>query len=252
MHRISLVNSADPLQQGECVRITGDEAKHAVKVKRLEPGERIELLTGFGLIAEASMVGAEKLGKKDGWAVDVRVEAVRRAPPIYPQIDVRSAVPKGPRLEEMVDQLSQVGAASWGPLRSERSVVNPREGKLERLERVCQESAKQCGRAWLLQVQPSLSFKQLLDAPGPVVVADASGEPYKPMRTQRLTLAVGPEGGWSSAELELLRRSGARITRFGSHTMRVETAAAAACAIVMDLEQRQGPPPGIPDVEVSQ
>ncbi|MFI4893920.1 MAG: RsmE family RNA methyltransferase [Phycisphaerales bacterium JB058] len=252
MHRISLANSGEPLQQGECVRITGDEARHAVKVKRLEPGERLELLTGSGLVAEASMVGAEKLGKKDGWAIDVRVEAVRRAPPVYPQIDVRSAVPKGPRLEEMVDQLGQIGATSWGPLRSERSVVNPREGKLGRLERICEESAKQCGRAWLMRIERALQFKELLDAPGPIVVADQSGEPYQPMRVQRLTLAVGPEGGWTSAELELLRRSGARITRFGSHVMRVETAAAAACAIIMDLEQRQGPPPGIPGEEASE
>ncbi len=252
MHRISLASTGEPLEVGSDVRITGDEARHAVKVKRLETGERIELLTGRGLTAQALVLGSERLGKKDGWAIDVRVESVRRCPPVYPQIDVRSAVPKGPRLEEMIEQLSQVGAATWGPLRTERSVVHPREGKLERLDRVCEESAKQCGRAWLLQIQPTLALKELLDAPGPVIVADASGAPYKPMRAQRVTLAVGPEGGWASAELELLRRSGARITRFGAHVMRVETAAVAACSIVMDLEQRQGPPPGIPGQEDSQ
>ena len=249
MHRISLASTGEPLESGSDVRITGEEARHAVKVKRLETGDHLELLSGRGQIAQATVLGAEKLGKKDGWAIDLRVESVRRAPPVYPQIDVRSAVPKGPRLEEMIEQLSQVGAATWGPLIAERSVVNPREGKLSRLDRICEESAKQCGRAWLMQIEQVLQFKQLLDAPGPVVVADASGEPYKPMRAQRLTLAVGPEGGWTDAELELLRRSGAKVARFGSHVMRVETAAVAACLIIMDQEQRQGPPPGIPGQE---
>lgn len=249
MHRISLPSSEAALEVGSIVRIMGDEARHAIKVKRLEPGEPVEILGGQGLIARAVMVATEKLGKKEGWALDLRVEGVRRSPPASPHIDVRSGVPKGPRLEEMIDQLSQVGAAGWGPLRSERSVVNPREGKLSRLDRVCEESAKQCGRAWVMQIEPTLGFQQLLDAPGPVIVADASGERYKPLHVQRLTLAVGPEGGWTGSELDMLRRSGARITRFGSHTMRVETAAVAACAIVMDLEQRQGTPTGIPNEE---
>lgn len=237
------------IEVGAVVRVADEEARHAVKVKRLEPGEAVEILTGQGVVARAVMVGTERLGKKEGWALDLRVESVRRASPVYPLVDVRSAVPKGPRLEEMVDQLGQVGAASWGPLRSERSVVNPREGKLSRLGRVCEESAKQCGRAWVMQIQETLGFQQLLDAPGPVIVADASGERYAPLRVQRLTLAVGPEGGWTGSELDMLRRSGARIVRFGSHVMRVETAAVAACAIVMDLEQRIGPPAGIPAEE---
>lgn len=249
MHRISLASSEPALEAGVVIRIDGEEARHAVKVKRLEPGEAIELLTGQGLVAHAVVVECEKLGKKEGWAIDVRVESLRRVPPASPQIDVRSAVPKGPRLEEMIDQLSQVGAASWGPVIAGRAVVNPREGKLSRLSRVCEESAKQCGRAWLMQIEPAIGWKDLLGAPGPVVVADASGEPYTPMRVQRLTLAVGPEGGWTENELEEFRLSGARIARFGPHAMRVETAAVAACAIAMDAEQRQGTPTGIPTQE---
>lgn len=249
MHRISLASSEPAIEAGMEIRIDGEEARHAVKVKRLEPGEPIELLTGQGLVARASVVGCEKLGKKEGWAIDVRVESLRRVAPASPQIDVRSAVPKGPRLEEMIDQLSQVGAASWGPVISQRAVVNPREGKLSRLSRVCEESAKQCGRAWLMQIEPAVGWQDLLGAPGPVVVADASGEPYAPMGIQRLTLAVGPEGGWTEGELDELRRSGARIARFGPHAMRVETAAVAACAIALDTEQRQRPPAGIPTQE---
>lgn len=251
MHRISIPSSGVGIEAGAVIRVTDEEARHAVKVRRIEQGEAVEILTGQGLVARAVVAGVERLGKKEGWALDLRVESVRRASPAHPQVDVRSAVPKGPRLEEMIDGLGQVGAASWGPLRTERSVVNPREGKLSRLERVCEESAKQCGRAWVMQVQPALGFRELLDAPGPVIVADASGEHYRPLGVQRLTLAVGPEGGWTGSELELFRRSGARVARFGSHAMRVETAAVAACAIVMALEQRLGLPAGIPGEEGS-
>ncbi|RNC80580.1 MAG: 16S rRNA (uracil(1498)-N(3))-methyltransferase [Phycisphaera sp.] len=249
MHRIFYQFEGATPAPGDEVRIIGEEARHALRVKRLETGHRLEVIDGSGTLAHASVLGSEKLGKRDGWALLLTVESVLEAPRDIPHIDVRSAVPKGPRLESMVDALSQVGAATWGPLISERAVVDPREGKLSRLERVVEESAKQCGRAWLMEIAPRTFIDDLQGLGEHLVVADASGEPYKPTGSNFITLAVGPEGGWSQSELDKLRQSGARVCAFGTHVMRIETAVVSACAIMLDAEQRDRVVPGTPGRE---
>lgn len=249
MHRIFYqFEGATPAPSDE-VRIIGEEARHAIRVKRLEKGESVELIDGSGLIAQATVHGSEKLGKREGWALVARIDAVSRAISERPRVDVRSAVPKGPRLESMIDTLSQVGAASWGPLVSERIVVDPREGKLSRLERVVEESAKQCGRAWLMEISPRTFIQDLIETGDQLVVADASGEPYEALGSDAVVLVVGPEGGWTTDELTKLREGGARVCRFGTHVMRIEAATVAACAIMLDAEQRARAASGTPEQE---
>ena len=248
-HRIALASDdpagavlLDAPAPGTLLAIDGEEAHHAVRVKRLEPGEPVELLTGAGLIAESSFDHAEKLGKKGGWRVIVRLDRLREEPKLTPRVEVRSAAPKGPRLEWMIDQLAQVGAASWGPLLTARSVTEPRDGKRQRLMRVAAEAAKQCGRAWTLEIGPErnldAAIKRGSDQDAVLVVADASGEPYEPIGRESVRLLVGPEGGFDDGELDQLRSAGARVASFGPHTMRVETASVVAAASIIEHERR--------------
>lgn len=238
MHRIFYQHDGQAPSPGDNVQIVGEEAKHAVRVKRLGDGAQVEIIDGSGLLAQATLTGTEKLGKREGWALNARIDSVSRADPIRPQVIVRSAVPRGPKLEGMIEGLSQIGASGWGPLITERAVVDPREGKMHRMERVVEESAKQCGRPWLMEIQPRVMLRDVLESDIPVVVADASGERYEPTGDAMILLAVGPEGGWSDKELAKLRKSGARICSFGSNIMRIETAAVTACSIILDHEQR--------------
>ncbi|MEM1330821.1 MAG: RsmE family RNA methyltransferase [Planctomycetota bacterium] len=223
---------------GALLAVEGDEAHHAVRVKRLEPREPVEVLADDGRVISASFDHAEKLGKKGGWRVILRVESARTEDPIRPGLRVCSAAPKGPRLEWMIDQLSQVGAAAWCPLITKRSVTEPREGKLSRLARVSAEAGKQCGRSWNLRIEREAVLDRLLASPPEgLVVADASGTPYEPTGLDTLTLLVGPEGGFEDAELARLRDAGARIARFGPHVMRVETASVVAAGQMIELER---------------
>lgn len=239
MHRI-LVDHL-PGAPGETLIISGDEAQHALRVKRVRAGEAIELLDGQGTIASARAIDALTAPprRRAPEEVHVIIDAIRRVPPLSPRIEVWSATPKGPRLDDMIDQLSQIGVACWRPLSTERSIVDPRDTKLARLDRILRESAKQCARAWLMQIGDKASFAQAIAAePGTdIILADASGAPLA-MNTPSsaspavaIRLLIGPEGGWTPAELAAARAAnggGVHIHRFGPHIMRLETAAVAA------------------------
>jgi 16S rRNA (uracil1498-N3)-methyltransferase len=250
MHRI-LVTQTIP-DTGQVIAISGEEAAHAVRVKRLEPGDTLELLDGAGIIAAAEVRAIGRGSKRDGPTLEARITQRQEVLPAVPSLEVYTATPKGGRVDEMIDQLSQVGAATWGPLETARGIVEPRERKLERLERLTHEAAKQCGRAWLLRIERPATLSGLLAGKDcRVILADASGIPYDPATVRgvpRVRLLIGPEGGWTAEELDLARSLGAAIARFGPHTMRIETAAVAAAAVVMAgspgerLPSNDGPP----------
>lgn len=242
MHRIFA--DFEPLSLGEVLRIDGEEAAHALKVKRLRGGERVEVLNLRGGVARGIVdlpsAGASRRHPELG----VRIESVETHAALEPRLEVRTATPKGGRVDDMIDQLTQVGAASWGDLACERSVVEPREHKLSRLERIAAEACKQSGRTWALEVNASKTVDGVVrggESAPTIVIADAGGEAWecstlKPGQT--IVLLIGPEGGFTSGELHLARDAGARITRFGAHTMRIETAAVVAAGVIL----HQSPP----------
>jgi 16S rRNA (uracil1498-N3)-methyltransferase len=235
---------------GVSVTITGDEAVHAARAKRLEAGDRLALHDTRGKVAVADVTATRK-SSRGMWEVEVVVRESVVVAQGVPRVEVWSATPKGARLDEMIEGLSEVGATSWSPLAAARSVVEPREGKLERLRRVTTESLKQCGRAWALEIGTGGGVKEAMAVPsaGSLVVAEATGESYTPRARMGgegcksedegavVRVLVGPEGGFTSQELAVLREAGARFCEFGPHVMRIETAAVVAAAIVRDRER---------------
>lgn len=206
--------------------ITGDEAGHAARAKRLRPGEPVALLDGRGLVADAEVLRTEA-GKRA--LLEVRLGAVRRVAPASPRVEVWCPPPKGDRLETMIDQLSQAGATAWRPLRtarSERDAFRP-----DKLERVAIEAAKQCGRAWTLAIGDWADFGDAI-ADDRAALADASGRPGGPAGGD-IVLLIGPEGGWTPEELAQAAGAGRPVVRFGPHAMRIETAAVAGAACLL-------------------
>ena len=216
------------------INIVGDEAHHAIRVKRLQAGDRLEVLNGRGLRAIGVITSVHKLPRTGDWAMDLQIEACHTLPRTSPRVEVWTSTPKGARLDEMVEGLSEAGAASWHPLQTERTVVDPREHKLQRLERLLIESAKQSGRAWPLEIHPGGLIEAALRFDGMLIVCDGSGTPWSGSEAAKnLRILVGPEGGWTDAELNIMKTAGARVHRFGPHVMRIETAAVVACGVVL-------------------
>ena len=198
-HRIYLQDAEFEAQS--LLVIEGDEAEHAVRVKRLRPGDAVEILNGRGDIAHAKLEdqdsgsGVEEgRGRRSGRACRLRVERVTTVQPVRPALDVCTATPKGQRVDELIEGLCQVGAAAWTPLHAERSIVDPRPSKLERLERLSVEASKQCGRAWRMRINPGIRFAEVRAASSSdrLVIADASGEVFVPRAVESCLLYTSP------------------------------------------------------------
>lgn len=217
--------------------VAGEEARHAIRVKRLEVGDAVELLDGKGGVGAGRL--AEIVKKGGEWEAGVDVGSVAHRPKPSPRVEVWTGVPEGDRLEAMLDGLSQGGADAWRPLATEfgaAAAQSARARRTDRLARIVVESAKQCGRAWFMEVGDPSALDAGLSAEG-VVVADASGGAYA-ARGGDVRILVGPEGGWSKREVDRIHSAGAMVASFGPHVFRVEVAAVAALAVVRDAEHR--------------
>ncbi len=234
MHYI-IAPKLDPNLQ--TVAIEGEQARHAVRVRRMEPGEPLILLDGEGMSAEAAVVSSDKNGPDGSWRLLVGITAFHEHPRPTPAIHIACPAPKGDLLETMIDQLSQVGAASWRPLSSERSEREPRTGKMDRLARITQESVKQCGRPWLLELGKPISFEEAISVPGAVLAdpqglspIDVLGARMSGNASEGILVLVGPEGGFSPRERSLAVESGLALIGCSPHVLRIGTAAVAAAS----------------------
>lgn len=215
------------------------ESHHARNVLRLSVGESIELFDGRGTLASAV------IDRYDANRALCRITDIRYHPPITPRITVASAVPKGPRADAMLDQLSQLGADRFIPLHAEHSVAVPKPVKVEKFQRLAIESAKQCKRLWLLEVQqPSRPAPIWADEGYDLkLIAAPAGDPLPGLGervrgSQSVLVLVGPEGGWSAEELGAAADAGCQAWSIAPHILRIETAAASAASILRYLSLR--------------
>ena len=222
------------LSDASTLTIDGDEAEHAIKSRRLRAGDLVSVTDGRGILVTARIENARKT------SIDLAVVERTQAPRITPALHVRSATPKGQRLDKMIDQLSQIGVASWAPLETNLGVVDPGDRKLDRLNRIAIEAAKQCRRSWLLEIGASAPINQAVRTTKAIVIADTTGEPYRASGASEITLLVGPEGGFTEDEIAAARTQGgpgAVVASFGPLAMRIETAAVVAAGIIIAAEQ---------------
>ena len=151
-----------------------------------------------------------------------------------------TAVPKGDRFDWLVEKATEIGVTRLVPILAERSAVDPRSSKLDRLRRRIVEACKQSGRSRLMELDEPIGWAVWLER-GPIpparIVADPSGGPLwdgaRLPLSEGVAVAVGPEGGFTESEVEAARCAGFRRAALGPTILRVETAAMAACAVVV-------------------
>ncbi|MCE9620746.1 MAG: 16S rRNA (uracil(1498)-N(3))-methyltransferase [Actinomycetia bacterium] len=200
----------------ESIELSQDDAHHLLRVLRLRDGESVTVSDGQGSW-RACAVAADALRPVG----DVVFE------PANARLTIASAIPKGDRLEWMVQKLTELGVDEIVLLHCERSVVRWKGDRgaqqLTRLTRVAREAAMQSRRVWLPTVRGPVDFAEAAALPG-TVVADPDGAAL----TMASVVLIGPEGGLTEAERELCAQS----VNLGRNILRVETAAVAAAAIL--------------------
>ncbi len=221
----------DALAAGEYC-LSGPEAHHLATVRRFQVNDAVVLFNGDGHDYPATLlaVGKKQVLLHVGEAVAVQRE---RTSPLV----IASALPKGDRAEYLVEKLTELGATQFIPLQTQRSVVQPREAKREKFERLVIEASKQCGRNVLMEVTTPMHFDELLAEaslqPLQRLIAHTtevgSGVPVPSMGSAGVLVAIGPEGGFHPDEVNAALAAGWDCLSFGPRVLRVETAASAAC-----------------------
>ncbi|TVT15058.1 16S rRNA (uracil(1498)-N(3))-methyltransferase [Amycolatopsis rhizosphaerae] len=227
--------------------LRGDEARHAVTVRRMRAGERLTLADGAGSGADC-VIEAVRPGRDP--ELDLAVGDRWTEPAPRPAVTIAQALAKGDRGELAVELATEAGADAILPWRAERSVARWEEGPrgakaLARWQSTARAAAKQARRLRVPPVRQAVGTTGLAEA----VRAAAAAFVLEGTAPRRLTelslpaegellLVVGPEGGITDAELETLTDAGAIPVRLGPAVLRTSTAAAVALGALGALTAR--------------
>jgi 16S rRNA (uracil1498-N3)-methyltransferase len=226
---------------GSAIRLDGPEGRHAALVRRLRPGERLDLTDGAGRLAECVVRSAGGSGDP---ALDVDVLEHRSVPRPQPCITVVQALAKGDRGELAVEMMTEIGVDVIVPWAASRSIVQWRgdrgEKALAKWRSTAAEAAKQARRLWWPQIAEPATTTQVARLLEKATVAavlheDAAGSLADLTVDQEgeVILIVGPEGGISPEELRAFADAGAVAYRMGPTVLRTSTAGTAAAAVLL-------------------
>lgn len=223
-----------PEQGGE---VTLDEsASRHVRVLRLRAGDELLLFDGRGRSARARLASlGEQIVCEAGLPSASEEQRVR--------LVLMLAVPKGSKLDDCVRMATELGVDEIALMLTERTVPrwdSERErSRIDRLTRIASEAAAQCERNDVPIVHVPRSYIDWLDelpggARGVLFGARAKGALELEVAPRQLWCALGPEGGFTDAEISRFERAGFTVASLGARVLRVETAVPAALAIVQD------------------
>ncbi len=216
--------------------LDGDEARHLAKVRRVGLGESVALFDGAGRAGVATVV---EIGR-DRVVLQVVAETDDDRKLSIPLV-LATAVPKRDRFDWLVEKATELGVTRLIPLVTARSVVDPRTTKLDRLRRLVVEASKQSGRATLMTIDGPRAFADWLRdrTIESRYIAQPTGHRLiacpDPWLATGIGLTIGPEGGFTDAELAQAETAGLRTIGLGPTILRVETAAVAACVAVLTI-----------------
>jgi len=239
--------------RGERVTLTGDEHRHVARVLRARPGDALTLFDGAGLEIDATVVSVD--ARQAELALGTRRELATAA---AVAVTLLVAVPRGERLEWIIQKTTELGVERIVPLVTARSVARPDTRPTARWEKIAREAARQCGRADVPRVGAPVPLVAALEAPdlpatrfalweserghslGAALaridfstrsdVARAAESPGRP--GPGVALLVGPEGGFAAEEIASARAADFVAVGLGPRILRVETAAIVGVALV--------------------
>lgn len=237
----------ESLPAGSHAVLEGEEARHAVTVRRMRAGERLALSDGEGGLAECVV---ESVVSGRAPSLELRVTSQRREPAPALRVTVAQALVKGDRGELAVELATEAGADTVVPWRAGRSIARwdegPRGAKaLGRWRNAARAAAKQARRGRLPEVTDPVDTSELAVLVSRAEVglvldagADRSLAEVELPERGELVLVVGPEGGITGEEADMLTAAGAIAVRLGPTVLRTSTAATVALGALGALTAR--------------
>jgi 16S rRNA (uracil1498-N3)-methyltransferase len=225
------------LRTGTTHTLPESAAAHVTRVLRLAAGDPITLFDGSGTDYDAVL----RVVARSGVSAEIgESRTVHRESPLT--VTLLQGVSRGARMDTVMQKATELGVRSIQPVLAERSVVRlDAERSLSRLEhwqRIAISACEQCGRSVVPEVLPPRSLTDTLASLDPGTVgltldpAGTSGLNELLGSASCVTLAIGPEGGFTGNEIEALTHAGFRGLRLGPRILRTETAPLAALAIL--------------------
>jgi 16S rRNA (uracil1498-N3)-methyltransferase len=219
---------------GDRVELAGEAHRHLARVLRVAPGDAVVVFDGRGEEIDATVVTVAAR------AVTLALGTRRRQVLAGVAITLLQAVPRGERMDLLVQKTTELGVARIVPVIAARSVVRPAADRARRWQSIAEEASRQSGRADVPEVTPPQPLAQALALADacPVRLALWEEERVRPLRQaladggRAVALLVGPEGGLAAAEVEAARAAGFVTVGLGPRILRVETAAIVAVALV--------------------
>ena len=222
------------------VRILGDDAHHIARSLRMAAGEKITVCDMQRMEYQCELVGFD-----DDKAVLARVLESRQMntePPFVAHL--YQALPKGDKLDTIIQKAVECGVADIIPFESERCIVRCKpeqeDKKTERRQRIATEAAKQCGRGSIPEVMPTCRYAEALQraktADIPIFCYEGEGTvPLRQLLQERraqlsenimptVSIVIGSEGGFSQAEADAAKKEGFLMAGLGRRILRTETA----------------------------
>lgn len=225
------------LQDGH-FSIVGEDVKHISKVMRMVIGDQLICINDHGQVAQCEITSISS-SEVTGTVIDF-LEQNNELPV---KVTIAQGLPKGDKLDLIVQKGTELGAHGFIPFQAKRSIVKwddkKAEKKVERLEKIAKEAAEQSYRNVVPNVYSAVTFQQLLSESSNhdiKIVAyeeEAKAGERKNLATalteasnnHSIIVVIGPEGGLTSEEIKALEAQGFLTCSFGPRILRTETAA---------------------------
>lgn len=221
--------------------IQGDDLKHMRDVLRLEPGHKLEAV----LDGQVFLTSIRSLGKAEA-ILDI-IEEYEGRNEARTKISLYQGIAKGSRMDYIIQKGTEIGITEFIIVEMDRSIVRinndkKKKSRLDRWQKIADESAKQCKRDILPRVRDIISFDEMLEE---LKSRDNIFIPYEEDRTnsfrqglgevssEDVSVIIGPEGGFAKHEVEAVLGLGGRSISLGPRILRTETAGLVASAIIL-------------------
>lgn len=226
------------LQIGQIIILEDDEFHHLKNVMRTNVGDLVTIFNGTNIDATAEI---KTILKNKAELMIKEIIENQNEPSI--EVTLFQAVCKGDKLSLITQKVTELGATNLTVFYSQYTDIKDKTSKLDKLERVSISASKQCGRSSILNISGVISFNEMLSEAkklDKVFVAYENADQTslyeslsKNAKFKKIGVIIGAEGGFSTEEIEIIKKNNLEIVTLGKRILRTETAAIASVAQIM-------------------